>query len=1007
MSKFTHLTFFFLTLFGICSSLSAQDAIIRGKVVDAEFGEGLLAATIILNQNDAFLTGTDTDLDGNYSLEVAPGNYQLIISYISYVSDTLDITADAKSVVFNETILYQEGTILEEVVVKAKAAQSSDLAINLTKLNSINSIDGISVDYIKRTGDSDVAGALRRITGVSVESGKYVTVRGLGDRYSKVLLNGGEIPALDPNRNTPQLDIFPSGLLDNVIVYKNFTPDLPGSFTGGLVDIRTKSHPEQFQLSFSASFSYNEYSNLRDNFLSYRGGDLDWLGIDDGTRDLSDYIISLDDGIIFNDGRDTIVGIPLIGGGSTSTTDSLTAVVQDEAANSLPSYYTLEEKSVGINQNYQFSFGDQLELGKRPFGYFLGLSYRNSLQNRENFQLERHVIEDEDDFDFRKNAAGSLTQEEVLWGSVVGLSYKPGDKNKLSFTFMHNQSGINETRKQSGEDLFDRASPNIAGQLDTLIDEVQSFTERSLDAFQLKGEQVFGKLKADWTASYTISSDDQPDLRIFQYLFSDDVVLVLDSLGLPIIDSTGFPVQDTITVFDYEQSVNTSPVRYYRDLDEINLDLKLNLELPFNFIGGRQAKFKFGGSYSYKDRDFVERQFDIGINNIYLRDTEGAFRPRGDLATFFARDSFGIQEVTMLPNGNSRYQFNFGYSEQSSPNNTYFADQLIWAGYAMFVLPLTEKLELTLGARYETTDIHIETKPSDSGEFEQGDLEREDILPAALIKYQIGKSINLRGGYSRTLARPSFRELAPYANFAFVGDFIFAGNPNLDRTLIDNYDLRFEWFPTPAELISVSGFYKNLDNPIERGIPRSGQTDLDAIIIQNVDNATSYGIEVEIQKNLSFISPAFQPFRIGGNFTYIESFVDLDSITRGVAEDFGLNPNNKPLIGQPDFTLNLELSYIENINLGLQVSLNYTLFGQRMDLAGGANFNVYEQSRGLLNFSIRKRVARNFGIRLRANNLLDPKFEKLYKAFEDDEDGFLFESYRIGRTFSIGFSYEL
>ncbi len=273
-----------LCLLAIFSSLAVcgQNAVLRGKVTDAETGEPLLGASIVLQQNENFLAGTSSDLDGAYELSAEPGSYQLIVSYVSYVPDTIEIEAEPGARIFNESILYIAGTLLGEVVVKSKAVGTTDLAINLIKQNSINAVDGISIDLIKRTGDANIAGALSRVTGVSVEGGKYVTVRGLGDRYSKTLLGGGEIPALDPERNTPQLDIFPSNLIENIVVYKNFTPDLPGSFTGGLVDITTRSHPENFQLTASASFTSNPTATLRDDYLTYNTGDLDNLGFDDG-----------------------------------------------------------------------------------------------------------------------------------------------------------------------------------------------------------------------------------------------------------------------------------------------------------------------------------------------------------------------------------------------------------------------------------------------------------------------------------------------------------------------------------------------------------------------------------------------------------------------------------------------------------------------------------------------------------------------------------------------------
>jgi TonB-dependent receptor len=964
--------------------------------MDAEAAETLLGATVAVLQNDSLLSGTTTDLDGLYELQLEPGSYQLIISYVAYVPDTIDILAVAGAVVYNETVLYQGGTLLEEVVVSATAVQTTDLAINLAKQNSINTIDGISISQIQRTGDNNLAGALQRVTGVSVEGGRYVTVRGLGDRYSKTLLNGGEIPALDPERNTTQLDIFPSTLIDNVIVFKNFTPDLPGSFTGGLVNIHTKSHPEDFQVNFSTRFSYNPTANLRNDFLTHQGGKTDYLGFDDGTRAIPDLVSEIEKGYRLSD-TETINTVPSVRG---STTDSVRAALADQVARSFPPFYTIQNKTSGINQTYQLSFGNQHNLGNRPLGYVVGISYRNASQYNEDLRLGRYELAEADSVVERRYLSGVLTEEEVLWGAVAGLSFKPSSTQKYTFTYMHNQSGINQTRAQAGTDLFDLGGPG-----DSLVDRGQSYIQRSLDAFQLRGEHVFGKLEIDWIGSYTRSSDVQPDFRLNQFSSLQREELRFDSDGNVVLDSMGQPVFDRVRIYDYQQSVHLSPQRYYRNLQEVNQDIKLNFALPVKVWANQEAKIKFGGAYTYKDRSFREKLYNINVNRGIFNEPDYGFRNTGDLTKAFATSNFGIQNVTQRGDL-TEYVFVFSYDEGSRPSNTYFADQTVYAGYSMVELPLGQRLRLIGGVRYETTDINLRTLPDDSGFFATGKLDEKDLLPAGHLIYKITKAMNLRTGYARTLARPSFREIAPYNNFAFIGDFTFTGNPNLKRTLVDNYDLRYEWFPTPGELVSVSGFYKLLYNPIERGFGRFSQTDQTDIFIYNVDKGTAYGFEVEIQKNFGFIAPALEPLRIGANFSYIESVVDLDSTTRQVAQRL-TGTTTHPLFGQPDYTFNAEIAYIDNERLGVQASVSYTVFGQRLTLVGGANFNVYEQPRGLLNASLRKTIGRHFAIQLRGENLLDPAYRQIYRVREKSGRQALFENYHIGRTYSLGFAYNL
>ncbi len=977
--------------------LSAQNATIRGKVSEAETGEPLIAASVLLEQNGEMITGTTTDLDGAYTLQTEPGAYNLIVSYVSYASDTIVIQAEPGGTVFNESILYVEGTFLGEVVVKSQALRTTDLALNLIKQNSVNAIDGISIDLIRRVGDNNLASALTRVTGVSVEGGKYVTVRGLGDRYSKTLLSGGEIPALDPERNTPQLDIFPSNLIDNIVVYKNFTPDLPGSFTGGLVDIRTRSHPEELQLTASASFSYNPTANLRDDFLTYGTGSLDNLGFDDGNRQIPDLVRQIESGFELN--GDTIFQIPMVG---RSTTDSAEAFLADDVAASFPEYYTVRRKRSGIGQNYQLSFGNQYDLGGRPLGFLIGLSYRKSFNYQEDLSIGRFDLPDSNNVREIRNILGEVTEEEVLWGAIAGLSFKPNDRNKLSFTYMRNQSGINNTRFQSGIDAFD-----LGPSTDSLRDRTQSFVQRSLDAFQLRGDHLFGEtgIKLDWIGSYTLSKDEQPDFRIIQHNSIVREFPRLDENGFPVFDEDGNLIVDSIRVFEIQPSINNLPQRYYRDLDEQNVDVKLNLNIPFGFWGGRKANVKVGGAYTYKDRDFIEKQYNIDLDQGRFNSLDSNFAQTGDLSEAFAPERIGINSITNTGN-RTRYNFLMSYFEASNALNSYFADQTIWAGYAMVELPLLRAIKLIGGIRYETTEINLRSGARPDGTFVTGNLNEQDILPAAHLIFKLRENINLRTAYFRTLARPSFREFAPYTNFSFVGDFNLTGNPDLERTLIDNYDVRLEWFPSPGDVISVSGFYKLLKNPIERGFGRFSQTDPDDIFIFNVPEGQSYGIEIEVVKDFGFIAESLRPVQLSANFALIESRVDLDSATAAVSERFGTG-TTRPLLGQPDYTLNVELAYVNNLSLGLQASISYNIFGQRLSLVGGSNFNVYEQSRGLLNFSIRKNIGRHFAVQFRARNLLDPEYKQVYKQRPEDVEEFNFETYRLGRSYSLGVSFSL
>ncbi len=262
----------------------SQTGTLRGNVFDEKTGETLIGATIML---PGTTIGVSTDFDGNYSLTLPVGKHEIKISYISYETKKFsEITIKSGEITILNTSLGEATLDIEAVVVTAKATQKTESALQVLQKKAPQVMDGISAEQITKLGDNNAAQALKRVTGVSVQDGKYVFVRGLSERYTKVTFNGAEIPALDPERNTVQLDIFPSNIIESIIVNKTFTPDMPGESTGGQVDIITKDFPEKFTFQFSTSFSYNPQANLNEDFITYKGGNTDWLGIDDGTRNI-------------------------------------------------------------------------------------------------------------------------------------------------------------------------------------------------------------------------------------------------------------------------------------------------------------------------------------------------------------------------------------------------------------------------------------------------------------------------------------------------------------------------------------------------------------------------------------------------------------------------------------------------------------------------------------------------------------------------------------------------
>ncbi len=970
----------FLCLMGLDFSVVAQTATIRGKVTDGESGDVLLGATVRMFQDGALKGGAYTDLEGSYTISAAPGNYTLMISYLSYITDTLEVVATDGEVTFNESTLFITMEVREDlkVTITAKANQASDVSLLTKKLNSINTIDGVSSDLAARVGAPTAAAAMTRVTGVTVEGGRYVYVRGLGDRYSLTTLNSAEIPGLDPDRNTVQMDIFPSNLVDNIIVYKNFTPDLPGSFSGGLVNVITKDFPDKFTFNLSGSAGFNTQASNEDQFLSYQTGDTDWLGYDDGTRAVPDFVQGLPGATIPNK------NVP-----NLSVADAQTIADASQSFNG--SMFPIMDKS-GLNYNFQASVGNQFNIGRgnRPLGFIATLSYRSTYDHYVNGIQRRFKNTDSTATTLNNelNLRSDESSRNVLWGGLVKVSFKPRTNHKFSFNYMHNQSG--ESR---ANDLFGSIPEQ---NIDNYETRVLAYTERQLDIYQLQGDHAFGTknaegaiekptLEVDWIVSLSESFQEEPDLRFFSNEFNFN--------------------QDGQPIYDLDISVYREPSRFYRDLNEDNLDAKLNFKLPIS-ISERKGAFKFGGAYTRKERDFNERRFTL--------DTDLRRAPyEGNPGAWFTNDNIGIDEIDTLSNGRIIARFNGVYQETTVQSNSYVGEQEILGTYGMFELPLSEKLKFIGGARLEITDA---TVTSDNPRDSVGVLDNSDVLPSANFIYALQEKMNLRLGYSRTLARPNFREFAPLRTFPFERGNETAGNPDLERTLVDNLDLRWEWYPRAKEIISVSLFYKDFENPIEKVIIPEEQNL--AFRFDNVPSGRAFGAEFEVRKSLDFLGDVFSNFELGGNVSLIDSEVDINETELRLIRtvDPG-RPATRPIFGQSPYVANAELLYNDPLK-GSQVSVSYNIWGERIVLVGGQSApDVYEQPRGLLNVSITQRFG-PFQVRLRGTNLLDPDYEQIqtHEFFNRDSNGnriggkgereYVFQRFTRGRTFSLSLAYK-
>jgi TonB-dependent receptor len=940
------------------SDAGAQQATgrITGSVVDEKTGDPMIGATV---QVEGLNAGAMVDLEGKYLLRHVPaGSHTLVVSMIGYAQKKITGVAVGTDKTTKIDVTLQEQILETEVIeVTAKSVENTEAALLKARQNALSISDAISAEDISRGGQSDAAGAMSRVTGASVVDGKYVFIRGLGERYSSAQLNGAQLPSADPNRKSVQMDMFSSNLLDNIVTEKTFTPDKPGNFSGGSVNIKTKAFPEAFTMSFSTSTRFNTKNTFK-NMLSYQGGGKDFFGVDDGTRAIPDPL------------KDPEVVIPTI---TSAQRDPAIAQTLDALSKSFNGVMTPTLKNASIGQSYAYSVGTQMPLFDRPLGVLGSLSFSRdvSAYNDGVSGIWKRLSSDAQALSKERLANDVRGTEEALWGGLLNLTYRPEATHEIGVNILYNRSGEKSARLVRGE--WPAQIPDEGARYET---RVLSFTEREMRSTQFRGKHVFetlGHTEVEWTGSLISSKQDEPDLRFF-------------TNGFAVNEENGAVVDTIPDSYRIQTSNYAAPTRYFRNLDEKNKDVSLHIALPFRQWSGLTSRIKFGGAYLYKTHTFRERRFEI-------RQDRSRYQNNPDF--FFSNENMGI----LPPEQQTSPRFiRFGnyVRESTDVRSNYDGEQKISAGYLMIDLPLFRRLRLIGGTRLEVTRLDVASLDST---LSPGKLDNRDWLPSVNLVYQVSGTMNVRGAFSRTLARPTFRELAPYASFEFVGDFIFVGNANLKRTLIENYDFRWEWFTRPGEIYAVSYFYKQFQHPIERVIVTTNGE----IQFQNVDEATVTGVELEWRRKLDALHRWLANFQVGGNLSFIASRVHIAPAELALIRSLDpAHPGTRELQGQSPYVLNLDGMY-DNTGTGTLLSLHYNVFGRRLsEVSTGGTPDVFEKPVHMLDLTASQRLWKHTTFKLSVKNILDPAIVKFH-PFNGQE--FMRSKYRMGRTVSFGLSY--
>jgi len=944
-----------------CQLAHAQKGILKGTIKNEASGETIIGASIMIPGTS---TGTRSDVNGNFTLKLNPGTQKIKISFVSFEAQTKEVNIQAGKTTTMNVSMKQRSRQTKMVVIKTERIKNSEKAMLTLQRKSTNVMDGASAETFKKTGDNDAAVAMSRVTGVSVEGGKYIYVRGLGDRYSKSQLNGVDIPGLDPDRNTVQMDIFPTNLLDNIVVYKTFSPNLPGDFTGGMVNVETKSFVRKKTIGFSSSLGFTPGMNINSEALTYQAGFTDYLGFGNVTRKLP-----LGD----------IDGIP----SRSSGNDRLTILTKKFNPQLAPSRFTSP-----LNGSVSFSKGNQIKKGKSTIGFNTALNYRYQFRHYDEYEIGRSIKDGDksiNDLTVLSTTMGERSEQEISWSALAGGALKRKN-SKYVVNLLHTQNAVSRAA------IYDTRFPNGFNTALPLKQYVLDYSQRSVSNVLFSGRhELKNKWKIDWKLSPTYSRIVEPDIRSTTYL----------------IENGGFQL---------DNGDGAIPERFYRSLNEVNAVAKFDVKRAFKLKNDKETTLSFGMANTIKNRDYEVLRFIF--NNTMAVDWEG-------------NGNEVLEDENLWRPSNKRGTYVRTEESLTKNPNVYNATQNIAAAYVMNEFPISDKLKAIGGVRAEKTDMWIsgygrfEGEEMDENKYDERVMNALDILPALNLIYNLKEKTNLRFSYSRTLARPSFKEKSFVSILDPLSNVRFIGNIGLKRTNINNVDARFENFFGLSEMISFSAFYKHFTNPIEIS---SFLLEPNDITPRNAGTAHLIGGELELRKNLGFLGNQFKRLSFNTNITLVQSYIDMREIIVEAGQDrlFGTADDvnefesrsanlrdgqelgfYRPMFGQSPFVVNSGINYT-NDSLGYEMQVSYNVQGKRLAVVGvGARPDVYNQAFHSLNAKASKLFGKKkqWKTSLTVRNILNQKRQQFFESYQAAPQ--VFEAFSPGTSISIGINYLL
>lgn len=1038
----------------------SQQQLLSGRIIDQETKRALASVSIRVKGTSG---GTNSDVNGNFSLMVAKSPATLVVSYLGYQTRELEVKEGQANLVIGLAPL---ATALEEVTVQARRKANTETAVLEERKRSSIVQDAISAELIERTASITTTQALQRVTGVTVTDDKYIAVRGLGDRSVIGQLNGVRLASSDPDRSAIPLDLVPASLLDNITVYKTVTPDKPADAASGIVELKTKSVPDKMTFELIAQTGLNSNIGLGGNYNSFWNSEMGIFGTRINKKDLSSDFLDL--------AKQYPNGLSSIQDRISNSNYSPSGYQEVNRINGIMKSFdpvmTTRYRRAPMNQLYSATFGNSYDVfGKHKLGLVVGGNYYRRISDTYQGELTQYsiyqgvVTGNPDIFSFR-NIPNYITPnslfmgkyqtykentgtETLNYGTLVGVTYRFSTQHEISMQYLGSWGGESIATNLNGRYEYS----GLPGEVRSTIHSLKQ-TFRNLNTFNLQGEHKFLKDEFSPRLSYNVatskSTQNDPDFRFVSLVDyaprgggwyrrpiigdqagSDDYVYSEHLYAL----TSGY-----VNGFGNYGIIQAEPNgRRWRNLNEDNFNSKADLNFPFKLFGEKQL-LKTGFNYLFRDRKFMENQLFLPGSNFTGNKSIPLYDVQGNLDRLVSNEIVGVvlpktgQGEGMMPIGG------FLYNSQKSPNNYkgYFETNAL---YGMLDLKIAERLRLAGGVRFEMTNIgsavdtaNVFLDPALTAASPDGTrIPLDPINPNSVYKtgykpfysvnatYTLNDNMNFRGAFNTTLARPELREITNVFEFDAFQMGLVVGNPNLKNQYTQNADFRWEWFPEKGEVIAISAFGKRIENQLVKvfNLKTEGLAatypEFPTIQFQNDGNIGKvWGLEFEVVKNLGTLYDPLKNLFLGTNLLLAQSEIKKS------AERYEANrsldrytPKNSPLFEQAPYSINAWLNY-DNDKSGTDLTLTFNMVGERLvqiNLTGEPD--LYTQPVPYLDVVFSQKLNRRILFKGYAKNIINPAIKTVYANPQTGGkwygNEYINRSYKRGAEIMIGFTYNL